>query len=45
MPVLRPSPVAVNFRNGEKTGEKTADLLAGGETMADLAANVGIMQA
>jgi simple sugar transport system ATP-binding protein len=38
--VLIRGAIAADFRKGEKTREQIADLMAGGESMADLEASV-----
>ena len=38
--VLIRGPVAADFRKGERTREQITDLMAGGETMADLEAQI-----
>ena len=44
--VLIRGAIAADFRKGEKTREEIADLMAGGESMADLEANIeGYMEA
>lgn len=40
--VLIRGSVASDFRKGEKTREEITDLMAGGETMADLEASIGV---
>jgi simple sugar transport system ATP-binding protein len=39
--VLIRGAIAADFRKGEKTREEIADLMAGGESMADLEASIG----
>lgn len=40
--VLIRGAIAADFRKGEKTREEITDLMAGGETMADLEASIGV---